>query len=82
MLNLQEKISMAYKVMSLRPILIKHKDEEETVILAAQLSQPTLSSRNMEAMMKYAVGSILVDQNFYSIRKALGNQDAPIWWNL
>ena len=25
---------------------------------------------------------ILVDQNFYSIRKALGNQDAPIWWNL
>ena len=25
---------------------------------------------------------ILVDHNFYSIRKALGNQDAPIWWNL
>ena len=37
--------------MSLRPILIKHKDEEETVILTAQLSQPTLSSRNVEAMM-------------------------------
>ena len=34
MLDLQEKISMAYKVMSLRPILIKHKDEQETVLLA------------------------------------------------
>ena len=28
-----------------------HKDEEETVILATQLAQPTLSSRNVEAMM-------------------------------
>ena len=51
MLDLQEKLSMVYKVMYLRPILIKHKDQEETVILAAQLSQPTLSSRNVEAMM-------------------------------
>ena len=51
MLDLQEKISMAYKAMSLRPILIKHKDEEETIILATQLSQPTLSSSKVEAMM-------------------------------
>ena len=42
MLDLEEKISMAYKAMSLRPILIKHKDEEETIILAKELSQPTL----------------------------------------
>ena len=51
MLDLQEKLSMVCKVMSLRPILIKHKDEEETAILAAQLFQPTLSSRNVETMI-------------------------------
>ena len=51
MLDLQEKLSMVYKGMSLRSLLIKHKDQEETVILAAQLSQPTLSSRNVETMI-------------------------------
>ena len=60
MLDLQEKISMAYTTMPLRPILIKHKDEEETIILATQLSQPTLSSRNVEAMMM----SLLLGEDF------------------
>ena len=52
LLDLMEKFSMVHKVMSLRPILIKHTDQEETVILACQLSNPTLSSKNVEDMMK------------------------------
>ena len=67
MLDLQEKLSKAYKVMSLRPILIKHKDEEETVILAAQVSQPTLSSRNVEAMMtQMLLGEDSIQHQLYS----------------
>ena len=67
MLDLQEKLIMVYKVMSLRPILIKHKDQEETVILAAQLSQPTLSSRNVEAMMtQMLLGKDSIQHQLYS----------------
>ena len=51
LLDLMEKFSMVHKVMLLRPILIKHADREETVILACQLSNPTLSSKNVEDMM-------------------------------
>ena len=51
LIDVMEKFAMVQKVMSLRPILIKHADRDEKVILACQLYNPTLSSKNVQDMM-------------------------------
>ena len=66
-LDLQEKLSMVYKVMSLRPILVKHSDEDETIIIAAQLIQPTLTHANVEEyMIQMLVGKGSVQHQLYA----------------
>ena len=51
LIDVMEKFAMVQKVMSLRPILIKHAVRDEKVILVCQLSNPTLSSKNVQDMM-------------------------------
>ena len=66
-LDLQEKLSMVYKVMSLRPILVKHDDENETVMIAAQLTQPTLTYANVEEyMIQMLVGKDSIQHQLYA----------------
>ena len=51
LIDLLEKHGMVDIVMSLRPILTKVKDSEGMVILACQLNQPSLGSKDVENMM-------------------------------
>ena len=51
LIELLEKHAMVDRVMSLRPILTKVKDSQETVVLACQLAKPSLGSKDVEDMM-------------------------------
>ena len=48
LIDLLEKLAMVDRVMSLRPILTKVKDSEETVVLACQFAKPSLGSKDVE----------------------------------
>ena len=51
LIELLQKHAMVDRVMSWRPILTKGKDSHETVVLACQLSKPSLGSKDVEDLM-------------------------------
>ena len=51
LIELLDKQGMVFRMMSMRPILTKTKDSQETVLLACQFSEPSMGSKEAETLM-------------------------------
>ena len=51
LIELLDKHGMVFRMMSMRPILTKTKDSQETVLLACQFSDPSMGSQEAEILM-------------------------------
>ena len=52
LIELQSKLQLTESVLSLRPVLIKHSDKEESLLTASQLSKPFLNEEIMQDIMQ------------------------------
>ena len=51
LIDLLDKHSMVFRIMSMRPVLTKTKDSQEQVLLACQFSAPSMGSKEAEVLM-------------------------------
>ena len=51
LIELLDKHGIVFRMMSMRPILTKTKDSQETVLLACQFSDPSMGSKEAETLM-------------------------------